>query len=97
MESDPDDIKVLESDVNFSLTAPHPLCMTVARLANALRAEHGVCVAREIGGSLDVGAMRYCKTSYIQSAEQLSCKCLIEQAGPGEADKTLSLQARGGE
>ena len=38
-----------------------------------------------------------CKTSYIQSAEQLSFVCLIEQAGSGEADKTLSLQARGGE
>lgn len=33
--------------------------------------------------------------SYIQSAEQLSFVCLIEQAGSGEADKTLSLQARG--
>ena len=71
--------------------------MTVARLANARRAEYGVCVAREIGGSLNVGAMRDCKTSYIQSASQLSRKSLIEQAGSGEADKTLSLQARGGE
>ena len=35
------------------------------------------------------------KTSYIQSAEQLSCICLIEQAGPGEAGETLSIQARG--
>ena len=39
--------------------------------------------------------MLLCKTSYIQTAEQLSCESLIEQAGPGEADKTLSLQARG--
>ena len=47
---------------NFSLAAPHPLCMTVARLANARRAGYGVCVARVIGGALDVGAKRSCKT-----------------------------------
>ena len=41
------------------------------------------------------GEMYECKTSYIQSAEQLSFVCLIEQAGSGEADKTLCLQARG--
>ena len=33
--------------------------------------------------------------SYIQTAEQLSCICLIEQAGPGEAGETLSTEARG--
>ena len=62
MEFDPDYIKVLESYSNFPLTAPHPLCMTVARLANARRAEYELCVACVIGGSLDVGAMRDCKT-----------------------------------
>ena len=36
-----------------------------------------------------------CETSYIQTAEQLSCICLIEQAGPGEAGETLSTEARG--
>ena len=62
MESDPGYFKVLKSEPNFSLTAPHPLCLTVAQLANARQAEYGVCVAPEIGGSLEVGAMRDCKT-----------------------------------
>ena len=36
----------------------------------------------------DRGLFDY-KTSYIQTAEQLSCICLIEHAGPGEAGETL--------
>jgi hypothetical protein len=47
-------------------------------------------------GQAEKRAKKYeCKTSYIQSAEQLSSICLIERAGPGEAGETLSIEARG--
>lgn len=39
--------------------------------------------------------MLQCKTSYIPQADQTSGMGLIEQAGPGETDKTLGIQARG--
>lgn len=49
----------------------------------------------QIGGGRRWWKMLQNKTSYIPQADQTSGMGLIEQAGPGETDKTLGIQARG--